>query len=102
MRVITISSSFGAGGSVVAGLAAEALGWTLVNRAIPAAVAEHLSVPVDVALANDEGSESRFGRALARAAMLLSAEAGQHLPSETFSDGHAFRQATESVVNRAA
>jgi cytidylate kinase len=42
MSVITISSSFGAGGSVVATQVAAALGWRLVNRAIPAEVAEKL------------------------------------------------------------
>jgi cytidylate kinase len=102
MSVITISSSFGAGGSVVAAQVAESVGWTLVNRAIPAAVAEALSVPMDVAMANDEEVDSRFRRALARVAMQLSGESGSHMPRETFSDENAFMTITEKVVRQAA
>jgi cytidylate kinase len=102
MSVITISSSFGAGGSVVAAQVALSLGWTVVNRAIPAAVADQLSVPLDVAIANDEEVESRFGRALARAAMQFSGEGGSHLPREIFAGDHAFMKVTETVVRQAA
>jgi len=44
MPGITISSGYGAGGSVVAPLVAEQLGWTLLDRAISSRVAEQLQV----------------------------------------------------------
>jgi cytidylate kinase len=102
MPVITISSSFGAGGSVVAAQVAASIGWTMVNRAIPAAVADQLSVSLDVAIANDEEVESRFSRALARAAMQFSGEGGSHLPREIFAGDHAFMKVTETIVRQAA
>lgn len=52
--VVTASSSFGSGGSVVAAQVAERLDWPLHNRAIPAEVAERLSVDAEFALSHDE------------------------------------------------
>lgn len=49
MPGITLSASYGAGGSVVAPQVAARLGWELVDRALSSAVAEQLSVPLDVA-----------------------------------------------------
>lgn len=47
MPAITVSASYGAGGSVVAPQVAAALGWELVDRALSSAVAERLAVPVE-------------------------------------------------------
>ena len=46
MPGITISASYGAGGSAVAPQVASLLGWPLVDRALSSTVAEQLSMPV--------------------------------------------------------
>lgn len=50
--VVTISASYGAGGSVVGPKVAERLGVPFLDRAIPAAVAERLAVPLEEVLAH--------------------------------------------------
>lgn len=65
IRVVTISASYGAGGSIVGPDVAERLGLPFLDRAIPSAVAERLSVPVEDALSHDERVQSRFWSALA-------------------------------------
>ena len=102
MAVISISSSFGAGGSVVATQVGAILGWRVVNRAIPAEVAEQLSVPIEIAQANDEQVGSALSRLLARFAISLASEAGRDLPREIFSDEHSYRVATDSIIRRLA
>lgn len=102
MSVITISSSFGAGGSVVAEQVGSMLGWKVINRAIPAEVALQLSVPMEVALAHDEESGDRFWRALVRSATQLAAEGGADLPPEIFTGEHAFRSITETIIRNIA
>jgi len=102
MSVISISSSFGAGGSVVAAQVGAALAWKVINRGIPAEVAERLSVPIEIALANDEEIGTRLSRALVRSAMQLSAEIGSTLPKEAFIGEDAFRSATETIIRHMA
>lgn len=63
--VVTISASYGAGGSVIAPAVAERLGLTFADRAIPVAVADAMSVPLRDALARDEQSPSILQRVLA-------------------------------------
>jgi hypothetical protein len=43
---VTLSASYGAGGSLVAPLLAEKLGFQILDRAMSASVAEHLNVTV--------------------------------------------------------
>lgn len=50
--VVTVSASYGAGGSVVGPEVAERLGVPFLDRAIPAAVAERLAVPLEEVLAH--------------------------------------------------
>jgi cytidylate kinase len=100
MAVITISSTFGSGGSVIGTNVGSALGWKVINRAIPVEVADQLDVPIDVVLDNDEWVESRFRRALTHSAILLAAEAGESLSKEVFGGGNAFLTATERVIKR--
>ena len=64
--VVTISASYGAGGSWVGPEVAERLGCRFIDRAIPVQVAERLSVPVEHAHAHDEAAAPRFTRLLAR------------------------------------
>jgi cytidylate kinase len=65
-RVVTISASYGAGGSWVGPEVAERLGWRFVDRAIPVQVAERLDVPVEHAHVHDEAAAPRFTQLLAR------------------------------------
>jgi cytidylate kinase len=65
-RVVTISASYGAGGSWVGPEVAERLGWRFIDRAIPVQVAERLDVPVQHAEIHDEAAAPRFTRLLAR------------------------------------
>ncbi len=64
-RVVTIHARIGAGGGVVGPKVAEALGLPFMDRAIPAAVARSLAVPLADALAHDERAETGLGRILA-------------------------------------
>jgi hypothetical protein len=80
MAVITVSSTYGSGGSVVASLVADRLGWDMHNRAIPAEVASRLSIPLETALANDEASETRIGRVQAKFSVHLASESAGSVP----------------------
>jgi cytidylate kinase len=64
ITLVTISASYGAGGSVVGPAVAQRLGVPFVDRAVPAAIAEHLGVPADVAAKLDENVESGIDRVL--------------------------------------
>jgi cytidylate kinase len=68
-RVVTISASYGAGGSVVGPMVAQRLGLPFVDRAIPASVAARLDVPLEDALSHDERAASGFWRALSTVAL---------------------------------
>jgi Cytidylate kinase-like family len=65
-RIVTISASYGAGGSWVGPEVAARLGWQFIDRAIPVQVAERLCVPVEHAHVHDEAAAPRFTRLLAR------------------------------------
>jgi hypothetical protein len=68
VQVVTISASFGAGGSIVGPAVAERLGVPFLDRAIPLAVARLLAVPVEKALEQDERSPSIMERVMANMA----------------------------------
>jgi cytidylate kinase len=107
--VVTLSASFGSGGSVVGPQVAEQLGLPFLDRAIPVAVAEALAVPMAEVMAHDERRASGFGRlfaTLARAAALPDTEFGT-VPSAaraTLGDQpeQAFRDQTERVLHQIA
>ena len=102
MAVVTISSSFGSGGSVVASLVADKLGWNLYNRAIPAEVASRLSIPLEAALTHDEAAESRLGRLLERFAVQLGSDGIANIPTETLMGGDSFKDQSEKIIRRLA
>ena len=93
--VVTISASYGAGGSWVGPQVAERLGCRFVDRAIPVQVAERLAVPVEHAELHDEAAAPRFTRLLAR----LPNTSGVLVPEAT---SEAFCRETESLVIEAA
>jgi cytidylate kinase len=64
--VVTISASYGAGGSWIGPEVAHRLGCRFIDRAIPVQVAERLAVPVEHAVVHDEAAAPRFMRLLAR------------------------------------
>jgi cytidylate kinase len=102
MPVITISSTYGAGGTPIAEAVAERLGWQLVSRAIPAQVAERLAVPIERALARDDRLHTGLGRLLfARAAVFL-AGAGAGTVGAERGDDDDFKVHTEEVIRSIA
>jgi len=108
-RIVTLSASFGAGGSVIGPRVAEQLDLQFLDRAIPVAVAEALAVPMSDVIKHDERRTSGFGRLfanLARAAALPDAEFGT-VPTAaraSLSDQpeQAFRDQTERVLQQIA
>lgn len=100
--VVTISASYGAGGSLVGPLVAERLGLPFLDRAIPAAAARALELSEDVAAALDERGPSRLERlagALANVAAPIGPESVDVAVTE---HPERFRAATEAVLRRAA
>lgn len=68
LGTVTISASYGAGGSVVAPAVARRLGLPLLDRAIPVTLATRLEGPLLSALAEDERHEGGLiGRLFSRA-----------------------------------
>jgi cytidylate kinase len=103
MTVITLSASYGSGGSQVGPALAERLDLAFVDRAIPTAVAERLAVPLHDAVEHDESVRTALDRLLLRLAPLGSmygwtgAEATGDIPDED-----AYRRATEQVLHEHA
>jgi cytidylate kinase len=59
-------------------------------------------MPLEAALANDEASQTRIGRALATFSVQLALESAVHVPPEVFLGDDAFRKHSESVIRRLA
>jgi cytidylate kinase len=70
VRVVTISATYGTGGSVIGPEVARRLGVPFVDRAIPNAVAEQLGCTLEEALVHDDKAEHGLGRLLAGAMRL--------------------------------
>jgi cytidylate kinase len=107
--IVTLSASFGSGGSVVGPQVAERLGLPFLDRAIPVAVAEALAVPMADVMAHDERRTSGLGRlfaSIARAAALPDTEFGTVPSAARASLGdqpeQAFREQTERVLHQIA
>lgn len=80
-RVLTISREYGAGGGRVAEIAAERLGWKLLDRSLLEEIAQAAKVDAKVARAFDERAESwlgRINREAMRAAALAAGIAVEH------------------------
>jgi len=101
--VVTISASFGAGGSIVGPALAERLGLPLIDRAIPAAVAHSLAVPLNRALAHDERSQSTIGRILAKwATAAIPYGAGPLVTADAVEEPELFQSRTEEFIRGVA
>ena len=107
--VVTLSASFGAGGSVIGPRVAEELELPFLDRAIPVAVAEALSLPMADVMAHDERRTSGLGRlfaSLARAAAAPDTAFGSAPTAARASLGdhpeQAFRDQTERIIHQVA
>ncbi len=107
--VVTLSASFGAGGSIVGPLVAERLGLPFLDRAIPVAVAKALAVPMADVVAHDGRRAPSLGRTLAnlaRAAAAPDTAFGSAPTAARASLGdqpeQAFRDQTEQVLHQIA
>lgn len=98
---VTISASFGAGGNVVGPAVAERLGLPFLDRAIPAAVAQRLSVPLHSVVAQDEKAPSAWSR-LARAFAFAATPLGPQPMADNVDDPDLFRDETERILRRVA
>jgi hypothetical protein len=101
MTVVTLSASYGAGGSQVGPRLAERLGVAFLDRVIPTTVAERLAVPLDDALAHDDAVRSVLERLLMRFAPAAQAFSGAATPPELV-DERSFLRATEEVIRERA
>ena len=98
--LVTLSASYGAGGSQVGPALAERLGVDFLDRAIPARVAERLAVSVDAALAHDESLGDAIGRFASSFAMLP--ELAGALAQAGVPDGEDYRHHTEEIIREHA
>jgi cytidylate kinase len=97
--LVTLSASYGAGGSVVGPQVAERLGVPFVDRAIPTDVARRLAVPLGEALHHDEAVEGVFERILSSIAPAMQQYGAAPVHTRT---GDAFSSATEQCIHRYA
>jgi hypothetical protein len=97
MTVVTLSASYGAGGSQVGPRLADRLGVPFIDRVIPTTVAERLAVPLADALAHDDAVRSVLERLLMRFAPAAQAFSGAAAPPDLV-DERSFLRATEEVI----
>jgi cytidylate kinase len=101
VTLVALSASYGAGGSRIGRALAERLGVPFVDRAIPTAVAEQLSVPLADAIAHDEQTAPSFVERMLGGFLGSDTGAPTPLPAQPMS-GEDFRRATEAVLCRQA
>ena len=94
--LVTISASYGAGGSRIGPALAQRLGVEFLDRAIPTRVADRLHVPLDDALAHDESLGDAIGR-LASSFALLPELAGAMVQAGVLA-GEDYRRETEKLI----
>jgi cytidylate kinase len=100
VALVTLSATYGAGGSEVGPALAKRLGVTFLDRAIPTAVAERLSIPLDEALAHDESLGDAIGR-LSSSFALLPELAGAMVHADLLAEED-YRRETERVIRERA
>jgi cytidylate kinase len=97
--IVTLSATFGAGGSRIGPLLAEALGVPFVDRAITVALAGRLELSEEAVAAREEAGPSRFDQLIASLAA-VGGMAGADMPIVTHGD-RGFVEETERVVRTA-
>lgn len=98
MGIVTISASYGTGGSQIGPAVSAALELPFVDRAIPTAVAKDLGVPVTDAEAQDDRSHTGFWRLLSSLALVPDLSGGGQLGYSSVSDERVFKERTEQVL----
>jgi MFS family permease len=101
-RVVTISSSFGAGGGEVGRAVAGRLGLPFFDRAVPLQVAGRLGVRAEEALEHDERVQGEIVRSLIRLVGAPVAFGPSGFETGPVDDEEAYRQATEAVLAEVA
>jgi cytidylate kinase len=102
-QVVTISAPFGAGGSVIGPAVAERLDIPFVDRAIPAAVAKDLAVPLDRALVHDQRLPTGIVRILSKMANAVVPYGATPVAGLADTDEEdVFRAGTEKVIHEVA
>ena len=94
--LVTISASYGAGGSQIGPAVAERLGVEVLDRAIPTRVADRLQVPLDDALAHDESLGDAIGRLVSTFALLP--ELAGAMVQAGYLAGEDYRRETERLI----
>jgi cytidylate kinase len=100
--VVTISATFGAGGSEIGPAVAEALGLPFVDRAIPAGVARKLGVPLRDAESHDETADTGTWRVLSSMALVPDIAGAGPWAYSAMCDEASFRDKTEQVLGEIA
>jgi len=100
--VVTVSASYGAGGSEIAPAVAAALSVPFVDRAVPAGVARKLDIPLQEAERLDETVDTGLWRVISSMALVPDLASAGPLAYHTFSDERAFRDKTEEVLHEIA
>lgn len=102
MTLVTLSASYGAGGTQIGPAVAERLGVPFLDRAIPLQVARQLEVPLETATAHDEDvTDGGFLDRLLRGFVAADIAVPAPMPIETFTSED-FCRATEEVLRRQA
>ncbi len=101
-RVVTVSSSFGAGGGEVGRAVARRLGLPFFDRAVPLQVAERLGVGTEQALGHDEQVQGELVRSLIQLVGAPVAFGPSGFETGPVDDEQDYRQATEAVLNDVA
>jgi cytidylate kinase len=100
VALVTLSATYGAGGSQVGPALAQRLGVDFLDRAIPNKVAERLSIPLDEALAHDESLGDAIGR-LSSSFALLPELAGAMVHADLLAEED-YRRETERAIREHA
>ncbi len=101
VRLVAISSSYGAGGGRIGRQLADRLQVPFIDRAIPAAVAHALAVGIDEAELHDEQVPARWLERLLSGFLAADTGAPTSVPART-PTAEDFRRATEEVLLRQA
>jgi cytidylate kinase len=101
-RVLTIAREYGAGGSAVAQMVADRLGWRLLDRALLGAVGATAQVDTETAARYDEHVDS-WWRRFHRAGLWALAVSGGFPPADAqFFDAATIADSARQVIARAA
>jgi cytidylate kinase len=101
MHVVTISATYGSGGSVIGPAVAQRLAVTFHDRAIPRSVAADLGITVEEVEASDDQIPSRMSRWLTAAAPLsMEWMAGCELPRTAWLSPQQMLESTETAIRR--